>query len=134
MIFGFIPFCIGGALFVQPTGRGGQPRTIPVLEHMAPAEVWAGLWMFLGVLAMLCALGTWRSIRFGYVLAYVLPTFWGAANLASWALGELPAGWVACIVYLGYSLLVIVISGWEEPVVSSGLTLPLEPEELEENE
>lgn len=132
LIFGFIPFSIGGALFVQPTDRSGKPRTIPVLEHIAPAEFWSSVWMLLGLTAMACAFFGWKAQRLGYVLAYGLPTFWGAAYLASWALGELVTGWVASIIYLGYSLLVIVISGWEEPVAPTGLTLPPEPEELDE--
>lgn len=114
LIFGFIPFCIGGALFVQPTDRHGQTRTIPVLEHAAPAEFWSVAWMTLGLVAMVCAFLGWKAQRRGYMIAYSLPLVWGAAYMASWALGELVTGWFAGIVYLGYSLLVIVIAGWEE--------------------
>ncbi|AWY07349.1 hypothetical protein SEA_JACKIEB_30 [Streptomyces phage JackieB] len=114
LIFGFIPFCIGGALFVQPTDRYGQNRTIPVLEYVAPAEFWSLLWMVLGLVAMVCAFLGWRAQRRGYMIAYSLPLIWGAAYFASWALGMLVTGWFAAIVYLGYSLLVIVIAGWEE--------------------
>lgn len=133
LIFGFIHFSIGGALFVQPKDQSGRPRTIPVLELIAVPEFWGALWVILGLGVMACALGGWRIQRYGFMVAYGLPTFWAAAYLASWALGLLVTGWIAGIVYLGYSLLVIVISGWEEPVISSGLTIPLEPEELEEN-
>jgi hypothetical protein len=131
LIFGFIPFSIGGALFVQPTDRSGRPRTIPVLEHLAPAEFWSVVWIVLGLLVMASAFGGWRAHRRGFVVGYTLPTFWGAAYLASWALGELVTGWIASLVYLGYSLLVIVISGWDEPVNSTGLTIPPEPEEMD---
>lgn len=129
LIFGFIPFSIGAALFVQPTDRHGSNRTIPVLEHIAPAEFWSSVWMLLGLTAMACAFFNGKAQRYGFVIVYVLPTFWGAAYLASWALGELVTGWFASLVYLGYSLLVIVISGWEEPAVLSELTVPTEPED-----
>ncbi len=129
LIFGFIPFMVGGALFAQPTDRSGKSRTIPVLEYLAPAEFWSVIWMIFGVGVMFCSLGGWRWLRRGYVVGYVLPTFWGAGYLASWALGELVTGWISGLVYLGYSLLVIVISGWEEPVATTGLTIPDEPEE-----
>ncbi|UTN93034.1 hypothetical protein SEA_MARKY_31 [Streptomyces phage Marky] len=132
LIFGFIPFSIGGALFVQPTDRHGTNRTIPVLEIFAPAEFWSVLWMLLGLVAMACAFGRWRAQRAGYVLAYGLPTVWGVAYLASWALGLLVTGWFASIVYLGYSLLVIVISGWEEPPPPVGAVSAPEPEEADE--
>jgi lysylphosphatidylglycerol synthetase-like protein (DUF2156 family) len=130
LVFGFIPFSIGAALFVQPTDRHGERRAIPVLEHIAPAEFWSSVWMLLGLVAMICAFLTWKEQRYGFIIAYALPTFWGAAYLASWALGELVTGWFASVVYLGYSLLVVVISGWEEPTPPSGLTLPTEPEDV----
>lgn len=133
LIFGFIPFSIGGALFVQPTARDGRPRTIPVLEWLAPAEFWSIVWMVLGLVAMVCAFGSWRPQHIGYQLAYILPTFWGAGYFASWALGLLVTGWIAALVYLGYSLLVIVISGWEEaqpPVMEIPAPDPEEASEL----
>jgi hypothetical protein len=124
MIFGFIPFAVGGALFVQPTGVAGQSRGIPVLVHIAPAPVWSIVWMVLGVTAVTCAFSTWRYIRFGYVLAFLLPLVWGASYLISWMLGELVTGWISAVIYLGYSLLVMIISGWEE------VARPLETVEL----
>lgn len=125
LIFGFIPFCIGGALFVQPTDRHGGNRTIPVLEKLAPAEVWSVAWMTLGLVAMACAFLGWRMMRRGFMIAYSLPLFWGAGYFASWALGWLVTGWISGIVYLGYSLLVIVIAGWEE----TPLLMPVEDQE-----
>ncbi|AWY07514.1 hypothetical protein SEA_LAZERLEMON_31 [Streptomyces phage LazerLemon] len=125
LIFGFIPFCIGGALFAQPTDPTGRPRTIPVLEKMAPAEFWGVAWMVLGLVAMVCAFLGWRAMRRGYMIAYSLPLFWGAGYLASWTLGLLVTGWIAAIVYLGYSLLVIVIAGWEE----TPLLMPVDDQE-----
>lgn len=132
LIFGFIPFSIGGALFVQPNGRDGRPRVIPLLERVAPAELWSSLWMLLGAVTMACAFFGWRAQRSGYILAYGLPTFWGAAYFITWLMGDLVTGWVASLLYLGYSLLVIVISGWEEPVIATGLTIPAEPEDVED--
>lgn len=123
-VFGFIPFCIGGALFVQPTDRHGSPRTIPVLEEIAPAEFWSATWMALGIVTMVCAFMGWRAQQKGYVLAYSLPFVWGAAYFASWALGLLVTGWFASFVYLGYCLLVIVIAGWEEPAPPPVPVLP----------
>lgn len=117
LIFGFISFCIGGALFVQPHDQAGRPRTIPLLEKIAPPEVWGGSWVVLGLVAMGCAFFGWRAQAKGYLIAYTLPLIWGAAYFASWALGWLITGWIAGIVYLGYSLLVIVIAGWEESPV-----------------
>jgi hypothetical protein len=116
-IFGFIPFCIGGALFVQPTDRHGQNRTIPALEQLAPAEFWSITWMILGTVAMACAFLGVNAQRRGYMIAFTLPTIWGLAYFISWVLGMLVTGWFASAVYLGYSWLVIVISGWEEPPV-----------------
>jgi len=114
LIFGFIPFCIGGALFVQPTDRTGHPRTIPILEKIAPAEFWSGTWMVLGLIAMVCAFLGMEAKRRGYLIAYTLPLIWGAGYIVSWLLGWLVTGWISGTVYLGYCLLVVVIAGWEE--------------------
>lgn len=132
LIFGFIPFAIGGALFVQPTDRSGKNRTIPVLELIAPAEFWSVVWMVLGLTVMVCAFGSWQSHRRGYVIGYTLPSIWGGAYLISWAFGDLVTGWISGLVYLGYSLLVIVISGWQEPspTQSPEEAISTEPEEL----
>lgn len=117
LVFGFIPLMTGLALFVQPTDRSGRPRTIPVLELLARAEVWSALWILFGAVTMACAFLGWRAQRIGFVLAYALPLFWGAALIISWLMGKLVTGWIASLVYLGYCSLVVVIAGWEEPKV-----------------
>lgn len=115
LIFGFVPAMVGTSLFLQPDDRHGQSRVIPVLGHLAPDALWATLWVVLGVTAMICAFFNWRVMRVGYLLAYGLPLIWGAADFISWGAGDLPTGWVAGCVYLGYSLLVVIVSGWDEP-------------------
>jgi len=117
IVFGFIPFSIGGALFVQPTNQSGARRTIPVLDSIVRPEIWSVLWMILGAFVMACAFLGWRWLQRGFVLAYCLSFVWGAAYLTSWMLGELVTGWIAALIYLGYSLLVVVIAGWDEPSV-----------------
>lgn len=131
MIFGFVPAMIGAALFVQPVDRHGASRTVPLLAKAAPDTVWAVTWLSLGVLTMLCAFGGWRAQRFGYVLAYALPMLWGAAYFISWALGWLVTGWISAFIYLGYCLLVVIISGWDEPSDRLEMT---EPERVAEGE
>ncbi len=115
LIFGFVPAMVGASLYVQPYGPGNHRRTVPLLAKMAPDNFWALVWVCLGTLAMACAFGTWRATRVGYVLAYSLPFLWAAANFISWAVGWLPTGWIASFIYLGYCLLVVIISGWDEP-------------------
>jgi hypothetical protein len=115
LIFGFVPAMVGASLFVQPHDRHGGTRSIPVLAHIAPDEFWSAMWMGLGIVAMICAFLGWKAQRVGYLIGYALPLMWGAANFISWALGELVTGWISCGIYLGYCLLVIIISGWEEP-------------------
>jgi hypothetical protein len=127
LIFGFISFWVGGALFVQPHDQAGRPRTIPLLERIAPLTFWAVTWVVLGLVAMVCAFLGWRAQSRGYLIAYTLPLLWGAAYFISWALGWLLTGWIAGIVYLGYSLLVIVIAGWEE----SPVLMPVQDQEVE---
>jgi hypothetical protein len=128
LIFGFIPFCIGAALFVQPTDRTGAKRTIPALEWLAPTTVWATAWIILGAVTMACAFMGVNAQRRGYMIAYSLPLMWGAGYAVSWLLGLWVTGWISAIVYLGYSLLVIVIAGWEEPAPSVPV-LPEDPED-----
>lgn len=127
LVFGLIPFCVGGALFVQPTDRSGRPRTIPLLEKIAPGEFWSVTWMILGALVFTCAFLGWRAQRRAYMVAYTLPLLWGAAYFISWAFGWLVTGWISGTVYLGYCLLVIVIAGWEE----SAPSVPILPDEYE---
>jgi hypothetical protein len=115
LIFGFVPAMIGASLFLQPADRHGQSRVVPILGLIAPDLFWATVWSVLGVSAMICSFFGWRAMRVGYVLAYSLPMIWGAADFVSWAAGDLPTGWVACFIYLGYSLLVVIVSGWDEP-------------------
>lgn len=131
LIFGFVPAMIGASLFVQPYDRHGQSRVVPVLAKMAPDSVWGGVWLGLGVVAMICAFLGWRAQRVGFVLAYGLPLLWGAADVISWLLGWLPVGWVPALIYLGYCLLVVIIAGWDEPTVVLELT---EPERMDDRE
>jgi hypothetical protein len=98
---------------------------------MAPDSVWGGVWLGLGVVAMICAFLGWRAQRVGFVLAYGLPLLWGAADVISWLLGWLPVGWVPALIYLGYCLLVVIIAGWDEPTVVLELT---EPERMDDRE
>jgi hypothetical protein len=118
IVFGFIPFSTGFALFLQPTSQSGARRTIPALDSIARPEVWAALWMVFGVFVMACAFLDWRWLQRGFV------------DLISWILGELITGWIAAMVNMGYSLLVVVISGWDEPSVMA-LAIPEEEVERE---
>lgn len=126
LVFGFIPAMTGAALFLQPKDRSGRPRTIPILELIAPAEVWSAIWIALGVATMVTSFLSWKAQRIGFVLAYALPLFWGAALIVSWLTGRLVTGWIAALVYLGYCSLVVVIAGWEEPAVLPPASLPEE--------
>lgn len=115
LVFGLVPLAVGGSFFFQPTNQAGGRRTIPVLEDIAPALWWSWAWVVLGAFAMLCAFGGWRWVQRGLIIGYILPLIWGAASLISWLLGELVTGWISAVIYLGYSLLVTVVAGWEEP-------------------
>jgi hypothetical protein len=115
LIFGLVPLAVGGSYFLTPKNQAGHYRTIPVLQDLAPASWWSGVWLILGAGAMLCAFGEWHWVRRGLIIGYMLPLIWGAANLISWMRGELVTGWISAVIYLGYSLLVIIVAGWEEP-------------------
>jgi hypothetical protein len=91
-------------------------KNLTVFKYL-PMTTWGSVWMFLGTISVLFAFV--RRDAVGFVAAYLMPSLWGLAYLASWfplhELGAVQA--VRSAVLTGcYALLIQIISGWvEEP-------------------
>ncbi len=94
------------------------------LLHLAiPAPIRVGAWVGTGVLAVLGAtVNRPRWERWGYMALVVMPLERAASFGWSWVVWLLPPtdngyerGWVSALTWIVTVLLIIVISGWEEP-------------------
>jgi hypothetical protein len=93
-----------------PDQRGLQP-----LLQLWSLDVWGGLWVAAGLLAMVSAwLPTGRDwMAFPALQLVVLP--WMGCYLATWLMGQYPRGWIAAAVWGLISVPVWVVAGWPEP-------------------
>jgi hypothetical protein len=94
----------------QPDQRG-----LALLIKLMPLAAWGWCWIGAGLVALVYA---WAppgrdAVAFPALVIVVVP--WMASNLATWALGDNPRGWIAAAVWTAITVPVLVVAGWQEP-------------------
>ncbi|MEU8199302.1 hypothetical protein AB0C10_36510 [Microbispora amethystogenes] len=101
------------SLATSPPPAGGSPSAF--LARLLPLPAWGAVWAAVGVL---CAVQAFmRTDRWAFAAASLIKVLWGAVYLLGSLLGQVPRGWVAAAVWLGFAAWVAIISGWRESQV-----------------
>lgn len=85
------------------------------VSRVAPLNVWAALWLVVGVLCLAGAF-VYRD-RWAFAAAMALKTLWGATFLLGWIWLNLERGYVSAIIWLAMAGWVFIISTWPEPPI-----------------
>lgn len=96
--------------------------TVAALGALFPLPVWAVLWAATGIV---CAVGAFAiRDRWAYTTAIAMVTLWALLYLVSWwPAGTNPRGWIAAAIYAPFSLFLVNIAGWAEPVTAEAEAL-----------
>lgn len=117
MSLGIMEVIIGWSIL---DAKPEQYRFLTLFRYL-PQTAMGWAWAIPGIVAILMAFfRTPARDRLGFVLAYVMPFLWGSFYLISWCIFRdltLLIAFRAAILYWGYAMLILVISGWSEPVV-----------------
>jgi hypothetical protein len=97
--------------------QSGPPNPgLCLLLKLAPLTVWGGLWIAVGVTALVCA---WLREGWdwpGFTAVWLISSAWAMSFLVAWwPLGEFPRGWVAALIFGAFGGVCLVAIGWEEP-------------------
>ena len=90
------------------------------LASYLPLWTWAATWAFTALLCLIYAFAppTPLGQRFkdwpAFTVGILVKVFWVLVILAGWASGAVERGWFSAIVWGGFALFVLVISGWRE--------------------
>lgn len=100
-----------GLVLAFPSGASASSATNRYFATVGPLDVWAVLWIFVGLVCLWCAFQ--RYDRYGYNAAILLYVLWGGlALLGVWFFDVPPT---APAIWLSLAGLVWVLSGWREP-------------------
>lgn len=83
------------------------------LARMLPLPAWAAIWGAVGLVCLVQAFARTDVIAFG--AASLLKVLWATVYLIGWALGDIPRGWLASVIWYGFAVWLAIISGWREP-------------------
>lgn len=100
--------------FAQITSPQPDQRGLNLAVQMLPLDVWGGLWITTGLLALAAAFMPQGADWFGFVGLVLIVLPWTLAYLVSWLQGDFPRGWVAAAVWAAIAVPVIVVAGWRE--------------------
>lgn len=103
-----------GLSLIGPSAEALNSRSTVWREHFAPTWAWGSAWLFVG--AILCVSAFMRHDATGYAAAIGWKITWGVITLASWLFGGVERGWVGAIIWFVFAGMIVIISGWPEPV------------------
>lgn len=95
------------------------PEEIPAtsfmtfIRQLAPLQVWAGLWLGVG---LVCAAYAFRAVDWpAFLAAALLKLGWIALLLIAWQFADVERGWVSATQWVVAGVLVLRIAAWPEP-------------------
>lgn len=101
-----------GASLIGPSSEDIGSAAAAWRELYAPLWVWGTGWLIVAAILIVSAFMIHDEI--GYVAAIGWKVLWSLTTLASWAVGNVPRGWVAAIIWGVVAAMVWVISSWPE--------------------
>jgi hypothetical protein len=121
LFFGSLDLVYAWGMFTATAEAKGRNGTFLWVEEIIPLDVWAAVWMTVGVICVVEAFQ--RFDRVGFIAAIGIKVVWGAILFGGWAADVF--GWIdystvtvgSVGIWLGLAGLVWRISGWAEPEV-----------------
>jgi len=101
----------GGLLALPPEARSNPSYAF--LARLLPLPIWAAIWGAVGLVCLVQAFA--RRDALAFTAASLLKAAWGTVYLVGWALGDIPRGWLASVIWYGFAIWLAIISGWREP-------------------
>jgi hypothetical protein len=114
LAFAFIDLVIAYGLF-DPVLRV-QTAQVPAyraISRLAPLQVWAWLWLAVGVAC--AAQAFMRDDRYAYTAAIGVKVVWAAGFAAAWLAYGVPRAWLGAATWAVFACLVLTCAGWREP-------------------
>lgn len=106
-------YIIGGiAQYLQPPKAKVTRDQLEFLFTIAPAKVWAGIWVAVGVFALIGAFAP-RLRSLAYALVLALLAVWTVGILAASVTGAYRA-WASVAVYSGLLVVFQTVAGWHD--------------------
>ena len=102
------------------------PGPLAAFNLLLPPVTWGWIWLGAGAA---CVSGIFlRTDWPQYTTESAVMFSWAAVFMRVWLFGHLPRGWVPVIIWMGFALTVLMISGWPETPPERPRLIP--PEEL----
>lgn len=120
MVVGFLFVLIGlGYAFSPPTE--GRTNSLRVILQVAPIQVWGGMFVISGLLAMLSSRWPPLNNTWGYMLLTGISSGWSATYLTGWMFfGSPTANLGQCLVWGILGFMWWAISGLPNPEILEG--------------
>lgn len=116
LVMGFYALTRGIAYlpaFGPLTARGAEfPQGLSILSNLFPIEVWAGIWIVVGIQAFIRAFSYSDSVAWGFLVGMMV--IWGLGYGAGWvtslAEGDANREWLSAISYLGPAVAISILT------------------------
>jgi hypothetical protein len=109
-----------GVSFMNPDAAA-QTKALPAyaaLLRVAPLPVWAWLWLAVAVACLVGAFCEMDRVAFGAAIG--IKIVWASGFLAAWIFYDAQRAWLSAATWGVVAALVLVISGWPEPIKIKG--------------
>lgn len=114
LLIGAVWILNGLALATEPPPLHQQGQEL-IVELLAPLPAWGWVFVVGGILSIIYAFRKRRDFP-GYIGAIIPCVFWGSVEIVSFFLGLYNRGLIASFVWVLVTCLVLLVSGWAEPV------------------
>lgn len=118
LIYGIAEIAYGFSVFIDPAR---QRIGYEWLVQHGGLKTWSLIWIIGGALAIMFQTFPWTRKWLSFVLLYPGPTIWGLTQFYSWIQFNSghplsnPHGWTSAVTWWSaWSLVILVVSGWEE--------------------
>jgi hypothetical protein len=112
LFFALLDLVYGFGMVVAPAETLASP-TYAFLGRLVPLQMWAGIWLSVGLVCLVQAF--MQFDRLAFACASALKLAWGLAHLIGWLIADVPRGYVSAAIWLAFAGFVQVISTWREP-------------------
>ncbi len=112
--FGIV-FVVIGLSFIIGEQSPTLMMNLQFLTKVLPLEVWGSIWTLGGITFLVAAF--WKRLELiAFMLGIAITANWAVGYAIQAATGASSRGWVSAAIYGFFSVLILLISTWAEPV------------------
>lgn len=86
-------------------------------DFLLPLKTWGWIWIGMGFVAASGILA--RRDRVQYGAAATFKALWALLLVFEWTVQHVPQAWVSVVIWSGFTLITLLVSGWPEPPVKA---------------